>query len=394
MKNSGLKILIILLVSLFYSCAEEEKEQTTVQNPVKDIELNEAICLEFGDQLTESIRQSDPYLFESRFNIIALINEQMQSKNFDQEMQQFIFDFIDVRYNLYEDLNQMVLGGADIDVVRYYKENEKHHLILRLFNSGMEVFYYDFALIGGKTNVEIEDVYIYHLGETYGEMLAQLVDITIKEENNLESMRSANQHLDTCYMYMLNDQADLALYQFSKIDPYIQNTPGILYTKLSIASKLSREAQIEVLKELWQNMDADEPAYWLQKFYIDALNEDYQQAELALINLKDFLGEDVLLQYLNGRILFEQQDLENALIHYNNTLSELPHLAEIHWAKVVCLIELESYIEAVESLLVMEKYFDVTIVNWDKEFIAYPEFLMSDEFDQWLKRVEAIKDAA
>jgi hypothetical protein len=65
-----------------------------------------------------------------------------------------------------------------------------------------------------------------------------------------------------------------------------------------------------------------------------------------------------------------------------------PKIPNIHFAKVVCLIEMREFIQAVESLLVMEDYFDVKNTNWDKEFMAYPEFLISDEYFQWLERIE------
>ena len=42
---------------------------------------------------------------------------------------------------------------------------------------------------------------------------------------------------------------------------------------------------------------------------------------------------------------------------------------------------------AVESLLVMDDYFEMNEINWDKEFIAYPEFLMSDSYNKWVERI-------
>jgi hypothetical protein len=40
----------------------------------------------------------------------------------------------------------------------------------------------------------------------------------------------------------------------------------------------------------------------------------------------------------------------------------------------------------------MEDYFDVRNINWDKEFMAYPAFLISDEYVQWLERVGVTED--
>ena len=74
---------------------------------------------------------------------------------------------------------------------------------------------------------------------------------------------------------------------------------------------------------------------------------------------------------------------------YNEALAIEPTVPNIHFAKVVCLIEMKEFTEAAESLLVMEDYFDVTNTNWDKEFMAYPEFLISDVYSRWLERVRA-----
>jgi len=49
---------------------------------------------------------------------------------------------------------------------------------------------------------------------------------------------------------------------------------------------------------------------------------------------------------------------------------------------------MKEFVQAAESLLVMGDYFDVKNINWNREFMAYPAFLISDEYAEWLQRAE------
>ena len=128
--------------------------------------------------------------------------------------------------------------------------------------------------------------------------------------------------------------------------------------------------------------------YWLKQYYLSLDSESYPKVREAIEGLRKSVGEDPILIYLNAATYFEEYNYSRALVLYNEALTMEPKIPNIHFAKVVCLIEMKEFIQAVESLLVMEDYFDVKNTNWDKEFMAYPAFLISDEYFQWLERIE------
>jgi len=132
--------------------------------------------------------------------------------------------------------------------------------------------------------------------------------------------------------------------------------------------------------------------YWLRQYYLNLDLKSYGGVREAIDRLGNSIGDDPILTYLKAVTYFEEYNYSRALELYNQALIMEPAIPNIHFAKIVCLIEMKEFILAAESLLVMEDYFDVRNINWDKEFMAYPAFLISDEYVQWLERAGVTED--
>ena len=178
------------------------------------------------------------------------------------------------------------------------------------------------------------------------------------------------------------------------MDIALRETAIMKAIKFNMDFHSSPEIRTNTLEEKRHQIgkDGSQEWSWLRQYYLSLESESYAKVREAIEGLSKSVGEDPILIYLKAATYFEEYNYSTALELYNEALTIEPTIPNIHFAKVVCLIEMKEFVQAVESLLVMEDYFDVTNTNWDKEFIAYPEFLISDEYYQWLERVGYIGD--
>jgi tetratricopeptide (TPR) repeat protein len=127
---------------------------------------------------------------------------------------------------------------------------------------------------------------------------------------------------------------------------------------------------------------------YLTSFYKHGIFEEFDQALLSLDKLESSVGEDEVIHFLRGMTYFENQQYDLAVETLNLAISEDPNVFIYQWSKVVSLIEAGQFELAVETLLVMDDFFAMEGSNWDKEFIAYPEFLYSDAYEIWINRMD------
>ena len=226
-------------------------------------------------------------------------------------------------------------------------------------------------------------------------MMTELVDLVYdKRQLSDNDLKEGFRLMDSTIIAFSSLNPDLADLYYSKMDIALRETEIMKSIKYTLDFHSSAENRSNALMRKNYEIEKDGGLvwYWLKQYYLSLDSESYPKVREAIEGLSKSVGEDPILIYLKAATYFEEYNYSTALELYNEALTIEPTIPNIHFAKVVCLIEMKEFTQAAESLLVMEDYFDVTNTNWDKEFMAYPLFLISDEYSQWLERVEYIGD--
>ena len=177
---------------------------------------------------------------------------------------------------------------------------------------------------------------------------------------------------------------------YSKIDIALRETAIMKSAKYNTDFHSNADLGTNILAEKTYEIGKEGSTewYWLRQYYLNLDAKRYGEVREAIDRLYTSIGEDPILIYLKAATYFEEYNYSRALELYNEALIMEPAIPNIHFAKVICLIEMKEFVQAAESLLVMEDYFDVKNINWNREFMAYPAFLISNEYAEWLQRIE------
>lgn len=381
------KLLYIsfLVVLFFLSCSEENSENSKQIEQIMD-PLTEEKCVNFAEQLHYSFADSNAKYMNSYMDWHSI---ESFVTNHDQ-LRREIFDTLISRYNITESFIHLSYSQADVRFITYYQEGEKHYLIFRTFEQPQNLNVYEFELSGNAGEIMISDIYDYYGGKSIRTSLSIEIDFWSKWGGEWYSYYQKFRELEVEYskFMMTGDlksaylQTKLYVDDFGELDRFTQ-----LYGVICENSG-SQELMIGYLAEMVNNIPLNEKGRWLPLFYLRTLEGNYGEALITLSNLEKEIGQDVYLDFLKGNVYFEMGEYEAAVNWFNAALSQTANVEMFHLGKVHSYINLKRYVEAVETLLVMDDSFDIDDINWKLEFEEYSDFVKSEEFEEFLSRLD------
>ena len=383
---SKLYILFFLIISIVFSCNNEDKgKNDTVYVPIK-LNIDSANACEFANSFILDIYNSDTVSARSKIQIKYNSDSILVS---DLLANEDVFN----NFDLFSVLDQPILLGGELDFQFYEIQNESSIIWFRLFSAPLEVNYFRITLDIMDNAIVISDFSSFKTPNSCNEMMTELVDLVYdKRQLSNNDVKKGFRLMDSTIIAFSSLNPYLANLYYSKMDISLRETAIMRSIKYNLDFHSSSEIRANALVR--KNHEIGKGGglvwYWLRQYYLSLESENCTEVREAIEGLSKTVGEDPILIYLKATTYFEEYNYNLAIELYNDALTMEPTIPNIHFAKVICLIEMKEFTQAVESLLVMEDYFDVTNTNWDKEFMAYPEFLISDEYSRWLERVSAI----
>lgn len=385
---SKLYILFFLIISFIFSCNNENKgKMDAVYVPNKQ-NIDSANASEFANSFILDIYNSDTVNARSKIQIkynsdSIFVSNLLANKD--------VFN----NFDLFSVLHQTILLGGELDFQFYEVQNENNIIWLRLFTAPLEVNYYRVILSVIDDSIVISDFTSFYSPHSFDAMMTELVALVHeKRQLSYKDMREGFRFMDSSITAFSSLNPSLAELYYSKMDIALRETAIMKSIKYNAdfhsSAQLRTNAILEKTYEIGKEGSTE--WYWLRQYYLNLDLKSYGEVREAIDRLGNSIGDDPILTYLKAVAYFEEYNYSRALELYNQALIMDPAIPNIHFAKIVCLIEMKEFILAAESLLVMEDYFDVRNINWDKEFMAYPAFLISDEYVQWLERVGVTED--
>jgi len=381
-------ILFFSIISVFFSCNNDNKGKKDVVYVSTKLNIDSANASEFANSFILDIYNADTVRARSKIQIkynsdAILVSDLLANKD--------VFK----NFDLFSVLRQTILLEGELDFQFYEVQEECNIIWLRLFTAPLEVNYFRIILDVKDNAIVISDFTSFNTPNSCNEMMTELVGLVFtKQQLSDNDLKGGFRLMDSAIIAFSSLNPDLANLYYSQVDIALRETEIMKSIKYTLDFHSSAENRSNALMGKNDEIDKDRDLvwHWLKQYYLSLDSENYPKVREAIEVLSKLVGEDPILIYLKAATYFEEYNYSTALEFYNEALTLEPTIPNIHFAKVVCLIEMKEFTLAVESLLVMEDYFDVTNANWDKELMAYPTFLMSDEYFQWLERIGVIED--
>ena len=376
--------MCFLVLFIVFSCNNENKgEKGAVFVPDK-LKIDSVNAAEFAHSFVQDIYHSDTMNARSKIQI-----------KYESDST-FVSGLLAIKeicnnFDIFSILHQAILVGGDLDFQFYQVQDQNNIIWLRLFTAPLEVNYYRVILSVIDDSIVISDFTSFYSPHSCDAMMTELVALVHeKRQLSYKDMREGFRFIDSSINAFSSLNPSLASLYYSKIDIALRETAIMKSAKYNMDFHSSAEARTNAMLEKTYEIGKEGSTewYWLRQYYLNLDLKCYGKVREAIDRLGNSIGDDPVLTYLKAVTYFEEYNYSKALVLCNEALTMEPKIPNIHFAKVVCLIEIKEFIQAVESLLVMEDYFDVKNTNWDKEFMAYPGFLISDEYFQWLERIE------
>lgn len=376
---------MVLCVVFFSSCSEGKPNENEQDNQSSE-PLNEEKCVNFAEKLHHSFADSSVSYMDAYLSWEIIENAVVKEDPLRKE----IFDTLVHQYNISQEFIQLTYSGADVRFITYYKEEDKHYLIFRVFEQPQNLNIYEFELQGDASEIAITDIYDFSTASGIQSSMEAEVDFWSLYKNewvqHFQTFRNLEHSFNSLMMegklkeafLLTKDYAD----EFQDLKRFRQ-----LYG-LICENANSPQLMIGYLDDEVGRIPLTEKGRWLPLFYLRSLEGNFGEALIALSNLEKEIGQDVFIDFLKGNIYFEMGDYEAAINWFNKALSQNNQVMIFYLGKVHSYINMKKYVEAVETLLVMDDSFDIDELDWSTEFAQYPDFVKSEEFKQFLNRLD------
>lgn len=386
LKNNYLIIIFISFFFLIFSC----KSDKNVENQKKSDSLTAREIGDFGFKIEQAIANNDTSKYYSLLHSDNLLKNAINQLKVNGDTLQFAKAIV---INKLNQLKQLSVESLNSIVELAKIDTSSQSLTFSIFTGGRNLDFLELKL-KNKNGIKIKDYTFYTQGASFFEQVLQTSAILhnkkieqkgefpfgyLQLQTNLFKLQDAIANQDNSsdsLSNIINKIPNNLLYlqEINNASMYIANmennkrlTQELLEKKIEVSKSINIKTYLNYLKYSY--------------------NDQYSNGIDELKLLDSSFNDNVYLNYLIGTLYYELYDFNHAIEYYNASISKKPEIFDFHFAKIVAYIEMNEFDLAVESLLVMDDYFEMNEINWDKEFMAYPEFLMSDSYYKWTERI-------
>lgn len=345
---------------------------------------------DFGFKIEQAIANNDTNKYYQLIQSNYLLKNALQQLNIKADTLLFAKALV---INKINQLKQLPLESLSSIVEVAKIDTARQSLTLTIFTGGRNLDFLELEL-ENDNGIRVKDYTFYTQGSSFIKQVKQtsliLHNQKINEDGEFPFGYLELQNNLTKLQIAIANIADAT----DSISDIVQTIPKNLLYLQEINNASMYIANIENNARLTQELldkkiEASQSNY--AKTYLNYLKYSYNDQFLNGINelklLDSVFNENAYINYLIGTLYYELYDFNHAIEHYNASIAKNPEVFDFHFAKIVAYIEMNEFDLAVESLLVMDDYFEMNEINWDKEFMAYPEFLMSDSYNKWMERI-------
>lgn len=386
---SCLCVFMFFVLISFSSCNSEIKEAKVANEDASIFQLDEKVCTDFAVKMHTSLVNGDTNFINSYIDWSGIKDLIAEDSSYWDKVNTDIFNTWKSEISVGQDLIGELVSGSHLRFITYYQLDGEHFIMLRNYIEPQTVNYFEFKLVAIGKSIAIADVYDFGQSMLLSSMSKDYCDYYSGFNSEWKTVRTETEgKLMEINSKLAEGNLKEAYAKLKGMETTFQNTYMYLNVKETILlqSNVASVTQ-NYLYEKSQRIALNEKGRSLTMFYLNAYVGNNNDALIALANIEDAVGEDGVIDYLRGNLYFESGQMQKALEAFNAALAYNNEIFSFHVAKIKALIEQLAYVEAVESLLVMDDSFDIKNLSWEEEFKSYPEFLASESYADWKIRL-------
>lgn len=227
-------------------------------------------------------------------------------------------------------------NGGDYTFVKYYVQNDEHHIIMRSYDN-FNLNFQDFIIDTVQGKLKIKDGFIYNLGCNLSESIKYSMLYNLMLQTNPESDVKWLQQAEEL---TLNGKHAQAISILSEHKDAIKEYP--LFYQLWIANQYQSDAThfIAHLNELKNDIDE---RYFLLHSLLYYFNEGkLAETEQTINQLIPHSGDDPIYLLFYGKANYYSKQYDDALTIFKTAEKSMPLLWDLWYGELQCLKQLKD----------------------------------------------------
>jgi len=337
-----LTILVVLKVfymkyifsCLLFLCCIAVFSQETDEVYAKNVDANDEKVIELGQNLADSFYEEDSSFFMDHFNVERFAKKVISvNKNISEDvtMREFNRAFRDgVFFEKFHMFPKKILtaieNGASYSIVNYYYhlDERKYHLLFRYYSDDGGLNYHDYQLSFENGEFQLQDIFLYSVGQYLSEMYQDLYQLSIPGESlEVNRERLKGMVFFGRYRTLLRQKRHKQAFDLvHNLTGEFTKTKAYFATKIKIAAKVNPVYHLEALDELLRSFPNDPTTKLIAIDYYVML-KNYNMT-MQLLDEIQAITEDLFLDFIRGNAAWKFEDYEAAEKAYANTIIEYP----------------------------------------------------------------------
>jgi hypothetical protein len=365
----------ILCTVLFFSCKEKD--------------LSDKEYIDFARNIERQINHENEILLTNAFDYDEFEKRVLAGLDLSRKEKEQASEFIRENMNPAKSLLELVINGADFHFVKFYRKDNKPHLIFRTyFHGGVSIE--DWLLEVKDGEIIIYDAFEIISGiywsDDYRQQLCNHLKLYTEEVINI------NKLIDVNYL-VSNDDYTLADSLLYWIMPQMQDNMYARTMELNLSSWNKSYEDMQTLASEFVKTFPDEKRiatfYLMQSSIYHGLADETINHIYTLI---DLIGDDPVY-YLHQTWAFQHANAnQDALQTLDSAIRYMPHVFDLYLNKIDIYYSDCDYQQCVNLLYQVDSMF--TSEEGDASFFktSYPLLNEYKPFRQWLETKEKIKE--
>jgi Flp pilus assembly protein TadD len=284
-------------------------------------------------------------------------------------------------------------GPVRYELLRVRLVQGKQRALFRLISEA-GVNYHDMELAPARDGKgqRVVDIFIFMTGEWLSQSWRRgFLTVVANEKGALERatpaqrafLASVSRITELSAAVRSNDHAR-ALGIYRALPPELQTERNVMMLYYEAASGAGGDEYARALDAVKKAYPRD-PGLDLLLFDDYFLKKQYDGAVAAIGRVRQALGGDAYLDFLEGNVFYARGDYAAARVRLNRAIAAEPDLAEPYWTLVTISLEQRTHDETARLLERVER--DARVELQDVASVAeYAEFAKSKAYAQWKQR--------
>lgn len=284
--------------------------------------------------------------------------------------------------NVGAELVDALAYGGSYTFIRHFEQEGKKKVLFRLENvQGLN--YHIFTLVEAEGEVKAEDVYVLVLGSDLSEVLRNsLLGLGLFEDSKVDARLIEDAGRMQEIRRLINEQdPDSAMVIFEQLHPKLQDSRIGMFTHIQLSMLRDTEEFIESVERMRERYPENASVDLLMIDYY-FLKEEYAKSLTALNRLDRAIGGDVYLNLHRAGLAQAQEDWDRSANLLQEMLDQgMERNEELDFAMLSSLLGQGRYDESIVLIEEMKEIYGLG--EWDFNYFSFPDFMISQEYDQW-----------